>query len=169
MASSSRSSALLLRCLSRPGPSRLASRQSPCQVCLREASTSSSSSSTSSDSAHAASQTDGEAEVARPERRAPASVDGYDSWLRSVGIKYRDAPVNGPNWLGGEVVSCLPRCPIYFFLLTVCLHRSPTPQTHPFDLLHPSPTQSRNASTKSTFILPLVLRLLPSPRRHHRQ
>lgn len=108
----SRSSALL-RCLSRPGPSRLASRQLPCQVCLREASTSESAGSQAVESdsvAHAADDVGSAAPAAQaapsvaPSERRPASVDGYDSWLKSVGIKYRDPPNNGPNWLGGEVV-----------------------------------------------------------------
>lgn len=91
----------LLACLSRPGPSRLAKQLKPCQACaehLRYASTSADSVEASEDAEPVAAPTSaGEGVTARGQ--------GYDAWLRSVGRRYKDSPTNGPNWLGGHVVS----------------------------------------------------------------
>ncbi|KAJ9091569.1 hypothetical protein QFC19_009025 [Naganishia cerealis] len=93
----------LLACLSRPGPSRLAKRLVPCQACvehIRHA---------SSTSAEAANDVDPEADIAASTVSDSAQSSptirgqGYDSWLQSVGRQYKDAPTNGPNWLGGHV------------------------------------------------------------------
>lgn len=98
----------LFQCLSRPGPSRLAARLQPCSSCakhIRHASSSASEPSTDSDAAEELAVLDAP-ENSGPSRSAPASQGkGYDNWLRSVGRQFKDAPNNGPNWLGGNVVS----------------------------------------------------------------
>lgn len=115
----------LLACLSRPGPSRLAKQLKPCQACaehLRHASTSTESVEASEDAEPAdASPSAGESSTTRGQ--------GYDAWLRSVGRQYKDSPTNGPNWLGGHVVSLSPAlfsCPTLTNPLCV---QSPTLRT----------------------------------------
>lgn len=102
----------LFQCLSRPGPSRLAARLQPCSSCakhVRHASSSATEASTVSDGAQDSAVLDVQ-ESSGPSRSAPASQGkGYDNWLRSVGRQFKDAPNNGPNWLGGNVVSAISR------------------------------------------------------------
>lgn len=101
----------LFQCLSRPGPSRLAARLQPCSSCaqhIRHASSatteSSSTEPSSADAGEAATEVSG-AQESSSSRSAPAAQGkGYDSWLRSVGRQFKDAPTSGPNWLGGNVV-----------------------------------------------------------------
>ena len=100
----------LFQCLSRPGPSRLAARLQPCSSCakhIRHASTSASEPSTESNVTEESAVLDAQ-ENSGPSRTAPAfQGKGYDNWLRSVGRQFKDAPTNGPNWLGGNVVRLL--------------------------------------------------------------
>lgn len=95
----------LLQCLSRPGPSRLASRLQPCSACaqqLRQASSSTTEAASTSDAV--GSDADVVATENAAHAAAPVKGQGYDTWLRSVGRQYKDAPTSGPNWLGGHVV-----------------------------------------------------------------
>jgi hypothetical protein len=131
---SSASTSSLLQCLSRPGPSRLAARTRPCPSCLRSASTSTDSepispgspeaedallSATPSSSSQSAktladglSQGFGGLSNRGNDRGNKIKPDapGYENWLKSVGTLYREPPSNGPNWLGKDIVSPLPRC-----------------------------------------------------------
>jgi hypothetical protein len=124
----------LFQCLSRPGPSRLAARLQPCSSCakhIRHASSASTeSSSTESD---VAAQNDADVIDAQQsvssQRSAPAAQGkGYDSWLRSVGRQFKDAPTSGPNWLGGNVVCLLLQA--LCSLLTI--HHQPYPTNPTF-------------------------------------
>lgn len=101
--SSSLRSSILLRCLSRPGPSRLASRQTPCRACLREASTSTDAEAEVAGIPPTPSSVDAAGREAATSDRMDASVSGYSSWLQSVAAKYHGAPDNGPKWLGGSI------------------------------------------------------------------
>lgn len=100
-----------LQCLSRPGPSRLASRLQPCSACARQIRQASSSTAEPASATEDVGDVDAELVAARQstaQTAAPVKGQGYDTWLRSVGRQFKDAPSSGPNWLGGHVVCRFP-------------------------------------------------------------
>lgn len=117
-----------LQCLSRPGPSRLASRLQPCSACARQLRQASSSTTESASTSEAVGDNDADVITAREstaQAAAPVKGQGYDTWLRSVGRQYKDAPSSGPNWLGGHVVCS---SPLPLSCIVLISSRSPTQQ-----------------------------------------
>lgn len=164
--SSSSPHSILLQCLSRPGPSRLAaSRMRACPSCRRATSTSVDSEpiTPGSNEAEAAllggtpssalsveeAATDELAGEGRSrgfggarndDRNARAKPDapGYQNWLKSVATMYREPPANGPNWLGKEIVSVPSSTWQRLYIgLPLPILSSPTRPTLPSDHHHP--------------------------------